>query len=65
MDELRMSGKERIRIEAFSRVKAGQWTVNRAATACGVEQGGPLLEKRNGRSDTGHPWPPWVLRKVT
>jgi hypothetical protein len=36
MGELRMSGKERVRLEAFGRVKSGQWTVVRAAEACGL-----------------------------
>ena len=36
MDELRMSVKERVRLEAFGRVKAGEWTVGRAARACGL-----------------------------
>src|SRR6185295_10697080 len=34
MNELRMSVKERVRLEAFARVKAKEWTVVRAAKVC-------------------------------
>jgi hypothetical protein len=36
MEELRMSGKERVRLEAFGRVKRGELTVVSAAELSGL-----------------------------
>lgn len=50
-----MSGKERIRLEAFARVKAGTWSVVRAAAVCGlsVRQGRRVWKRYQAQGDQG------------
>jgi hypothetical protein len=50
-----MSGKERMRLEAFGRVKSGQWTVVRAARACGisVRQARRVWKRYQDKADAG------------
>src|ERR1043166_2038512 len=55
MSELRMSGKERIRLEAFSRVKRKELTVVEAAELVGlsVRQGRRMWRRFRNESDAG------------
>ena len=50
-----MSARERLRLEAFARVKAKQWTVVRAAQACGisVRQARRVCKRYDDQGDAG------------
>lgn len=55
MDELRMSLKERTRLEAFGRVRRGELTVVEAAALCGLSlrQGRRVWKRFQSESDAG------------